>query len=328
MPENSPALRPVSRRGFVQTLGGAAALSSLGGSSLAAGMFAGPSPSSAAETAVSELYKSLSEKQLQKICFPFNHKLRNKINANWSITDPHIGSGFYTDKQRAIIERVVRGVASKDGYDRLETLMLDDSGGLENYSVAIFGEPGAGDFQFELTGRHLTLRADGNSVDKAAFGGPIVYGHSIEEPQDNLFYDQTKQANKVFECLDEGQRRKALVKTGRPNETAVQLKGENAVFQGLSIAEMSDDQKKVVHDTLSFLLAPFRQEDRDEVMQIVKESGGVEQMSMAFYQQGDLLSDKIWDCWRVEGPSFVWHFRGAPHVHAYINIGHKAKANA
>jgi hypothetical protein len=26
----------------------------------------------------------------------------------------------------------------------------------------------------------------------------------------------------------------------------------------------------------------------------------------------------------VEGPSFVWHFRGAPHVHAYINIATKA----
>jgi len=44
---------------------------------------------------------------------------------------------------------------------------------------------------------------------------------------------------------------------------------------------------------------------------------------MAFYEKGDLESDKVWDIWRVEGPSFVWHFRGAPHVHAYINIGHR-----
>jgi len=41
---------------------------------------------------------------------------------------------------------------------------------------------------------------------------------------------------------------------------------------------------------------------------------------MAFYQQDDLDNDKVWDIWRVEGPSFVWHFRGAPHVHSYINI--------
>jgi len=47
--------------------------------------------------------------------------------------------------------------------------MHDDSGGIEDYSVAIFGTPGSDKFQWELTGRHLTLRADGNSVDKAAF---------------------------------------------------------------------------------------------------------------------------------------------------------------
>ena len=33
---------------------------------------------------------------------------------------------------------------------------------------------------------------------------------------------------------------------------------------------------------------------------------------------------KIWDIWRLEGPNFVWHFRGAPHVHAYVNISQKS----
>ena len=73
--------------------------------------------------------------------------------------------------------------------------------------------------------------------------------------------------------------------------------------------------------TIQVLLAPYRAEDVDEVMEILKATGGVEKLHMAFYQQGDLQSDKVWDIWRVEGPSFVWHFRGAPHVHAYINIG-------
>ena len=71
------------------------------------------------------------------------------------------------------------------------------------------------------------------------------------------------------------------------------------------------------------LLAPYRQEDVDEVFEILKASGGVEKLHLAFYQEGDLQDDKTWDIWRVEGPSFVWHFRGAPHVHAYINIAMK-----
>ena len=201
--------------------------------------------------------------------------------------------------------------------------MNDDAGGMHSYSIAIFGEPGSSEFEFELTGRHLTLRADGNSVDKAAFGGPIVYGHGIEEPADNLYFSQTKQTNEVFKALDADQMAKALVKSTPPKETAVAIKGEAGRFEGIAVSELKDDQKQLVEKTLGVLLSPYRQEDRDEVMEIVKESGGMDKLHMAFYQQGDLQSDKVWDMWRVEGPSFVWHFRGAPHVHAYINIGHK-----
>lgn len=322
---NQPSNRqqPVNRRGFVKAVGGASALAAISGGSLTAGLFAGPSPSSAAETAVTEFYKSLSETQLPQICFPFNHDLRNKINANWHITKPEIGDDFYTDKQRQLIDQVVRGMTSEDGYQTIKHQMADDAGSIGSYSVAVFGEPGKGDFEFELTGRHLTLRADGNSVDKAAFGGPIVYGHGIEDPQENLYHGQTKQTNKVFQALDADQAAKALVKTDIPKETAVQIQGEGGSFPGIAVGELSADQQKLVEETLSVLLAPYRTEDREEVMQIVSESGGLEKLHMAFFQKGDLESDKVWDVWRVEGPAFVWHFRGAPHVHAYINIGHK-----
>ena len=47
-------------------------------------------------------------------------------------------------------------------------------------SVAIFGEPGSGKFQFVLTGRHCTRRCDGDSVEGAAFGGPLFYGHAAK----------------------------------------------------------------------------------------------------------------------------------------------------
>jgi hypothetical protein len=28
----------------------------------------------------------------------------------------------------------------------------------------------------------------------------------------------------------------------------------------------------------------------------------------------------VWDVWRIEGPSFVWHYRGNPHVHVWVNV--------
>ncbi|MEZ6125872.1 MAG: DUF3500 domain-containing protein [Planctomycetaceae bacterium] len=311
------------RRRFLKAAGGLAALSALPTGSLQASLFAGPTPTSAAETAVTEFYATLTDEQRKTVCFGFDHDLRKKINANWHITKPEIGDSFYTDQQRTLIDRIVRGVTSSDGYETLQHQMADDAGGMKSYSVAIFGEPGSGAFEFELTGRHLTLRADGNSVDKAAFGGPIVYGHGIEEPEDNLFYSQTLQTNEVFKALDAAQAEKALVKSKAPNEAAVQIQGDGGQFPGIRVSELKDDQKQLVEKTLSVLLAPYREEDRSEVMQIVAEGGGLDQLHMAFYQQGDLKSDRTWDIWRVEGPSFVWHFRGAPHVHAYINIGHR-----
>ena len=183
-----------------------------------------------------------------------------------------------------------------------------------------FGTPGEGPFQWELTGRHLTLRADGDSVDKAAFGGGIVYGHGEEgNINDNLFYYQTKQTNEVFKALDAKQA-KAALQNEAPKESDVKLRGENAPFDGISVSELSSDQKELVEQTLKTLLGPYRKEDVKEVFSILKGRGGLDALHMAFYKQGDLGKDKEWDIWRIEGPGFVWHFRGAPHVHAYINI--------
>ena len=253
------------------------------------------------------------------LCFSFDNELRQRINANWHVTKPKIGSDFFNKGQQAIISEIVKGLTSEEGYERLKKQMDEDAGGLDEFSVAMFGEPG-GAFEWELTGRHLTLRADGNSVDKAAFGGPIIYGHGEETAKDNIYHYQTKQVNEVFKALDAKQAEKALVAKA-PAEAAVTLQGEKGTFPGIAVSELSADQKQLVTKTVQMLLAPYRQEDVDEAMELVKASGGLDKLHMAFYQQGDLGNDKVWDIWRVEGPSFVWHFRGAPHVHAYINIG-------
>ncbi len=318
---------PVNRRSFVRAVTGASALALLAGRSVNAGLFSGPSLTSASETAVSEFYKSLTDVQKKTLCFPFEHQLRHRISANWHVTEPTLGESFYTTQQREMIARIVKGLCSEEGHERMERQMNDDAGGLHEFSVAMFGEPGAGAFEFMLTGRHLTLRADGNSVDKAAFGGPIVYGHDqIEkDASKNIYFYQTQQTNNVFKSLTEEQAGKALL-TSAPKEADVQLQGAAGKFAGIKVEELNADQKTQVEKTLGVLLAPYRKEDVEEVMEILKESGGVDHLHMAFFQQEDIGGDKTWDIWRVEGPSFVWHFRGAPHVHAYINIGHVKKA--
>lgn len=311
----------LNRRSFLQHAG-TAALAGIALPSLLAGqsLRAAPSASSGAETIVGEFFKSLTDSQKKEIAFPFEHELRSKISANWRITKPAIDDKFYSSSQLDLIDKIIRQTTSEEGYERLQKQMEQDNGGIGSFSVAVFGTPGSGKFEWELTGRHLTLRADGNSVDKAAFGGPIIYGHGEEDPQENLYHYQTKQVNEVFKALDAKQAEKALLKDA-PAEAAVNIQGASGKFPGLSVSELSADQKGLVEKTLKVLFAPYRKDDVDEVFEIVKGSGGIDKLNLAFYQQGDLGNDKVWDMWRVEGPAFVWHFRGAPHVHAYINIG-------
>lgn len=318
------ALQPkplLDRRSFLQSTG-CAVIAGIAGASLSGSRaaWAAPSTESDAERRVLQLYQSLSDEQKKTLVFPFDHELRRKISANWHITKPLIHEDYFTPQQRKLIMDIVRHVTSPDGFERLQKQAEYDSGGLDRYSIALFGTPGAGPFEFELTGRHLTLRADGNSVDKAAFGGPIVYGHGEGDPNENLFHYQTKQVNEVFQALDAKQAEVALL-AEEPKETAVELQGPGKHYPGISYTALTADQKALVEKTLRVLLAPYRETDVEEVFAILKATGGLDQLHLAFYQQGDLGQDRVWDVWRVEGPSLVWHFRGAPHVHAYINVG-------
>ncbi|MFK7819229.1 MAG: DUF3500 domain-containing protein [Planctomycetaceae bacterium] len=307
----------VNRRTFLSAVGTAAVAGSVVG--LPENAFAA-TRSSSAEEVVKELHASLSDSQKKILCLPVTHKSRSRINPNWHITKPILGQDFYSKSQRELALRVVKSLCSEDGYERFQKQMDDDSGGIDDYSMAFFGEPDSGDFQWELTGRHLTLRADGDRNDRMAFGGPLVYGHGEEDkPEDNLFFYQTQQVNKVFAALDSKQRDKAMIAKS-PKETQVKLQGSGGRFGGISGADLSRDQKELLADSLKVLLKPFRAEDVQEVMWILLENGGIDSLNMAFSKQGDLNSDGIWDVWRLEGPAFVWHFRGAPHVHAYINI--------
>jgi len=316
----------LSRREFVRKLTGAAVAGSLLPlASSPRGALAGAAKSTP-ETAVKRFYDSLDETQKKVICFPFDHPLRSKINANWAITEPKIAD-FFNKEQQATLDEIVRGVLSPEGYEKMMKQMDDDDGGLDQYHVAVFGTPGSGAFEWELTGRHVTLRADGDSVANTAFGGPMIYGHGAGDSEKglpgNVFYYQTQKANEVFKALDGKQRTSALVAKA-PRENAVQVQGSSGHFPGLAVGELSRDQKGLVESVMKVILAPYRESDVEEALAILKAGGGLDGLHMAFYESDDVGKDQEWDIWRLEGPTFVWHFRGAPHVHAYVNVTKKA----
>lgn len=316
-----------NRREFLKTAGTAAiAASALPWWARAA------EPMNTPETLVKVLYDKLSDEQKSKICHAWDFQdpkrglLRTFVANNWNVNDLDINSDFYNDEQRAIIREIFTGMVQPEWVSKFDKQLEDDAGGFgEQQNIAIFGVPGTNQFELIITGRHMTLRCDGNSADHVAFGGPIFYGHAAdgfnEKPDHpgNVFWHQAVEANKLYQMLDGKQRELALVEK-LPREQAVAFRGSAGGFPGIPVSELSPDQAEHLQKVLQVLLEPYRQSDRDEVVACLKAQGGLEKCSLAFYQEGDIGNDGVWDCWRLEGPAFVWYFRGAPHVHVWVNV--------
>ncbi len=324
-----PDCDDIDRRRFLKSvaLGSVGLAATTAVPKLSSPLMATSNLSQRSETLVATLYKSLTPEQRQKVAFPFGDPLQSKIDNNWLITPEKIGE-FFTRDQQAMITEIFQGLHNPEFVDKVMYHINEDAGGLANYSVALFGEPGSGNFEFVLTGRHCTARCDGDSVEGEAFGGPIFYGHasqSFNEKPDhpkNVYWYQAQRANEVFQALDGKQRQAALL--GDPREekatATVELKKRGQKLEGLPVADMTRDQKELIEKVLHDLLLPFRESDRTKAMADIKAQGGFDELSMAFYKNLDIGNDGVWDVWQLESPSMVWYFRGAPHVHVWVDI--------
>jgi hypothetical protein len=331
-----PVEKTLSRRAFIQNaaLGAGAVIAANNGllSNLAHSSELSEAAGDQAETLVQTLYKSLSEKQRSQVAFPFDHPLRSEIENNWSITEPRLDT-FYTPDQQAMVQEIFMKLHSEEYAPQVLRQVKEDSGkrGFGECSIAMFGEPGTGKFEFVLTGRHVTRRCDGDSLGGTAFGGPIFYGHaaqSFDESPDhpgNVYWYQAVKANEVFQMLDRKQREIALLDRPRREQgkKTVELTGKQKNLPGIRASDLTCDQKDKLRETIADVLAPFRAPDVAEAMSLI-ESAGFDHLHTAFYKFRDLGDDSIWDIWQIEGPSMIMFFRGAPHVHAWIHIKDQA----
>ena len=182
-------------------------------------------------------------------------------------------------------------------YDQVDHDNQESGNGFTSCSVALFGEPDKtgdaekGKFEFVFTGRHVTRRCDGNSVEGAAFGGPIFYGHAAErfnEKADHPGNVYWYQANAGQRGLQGARRQAARGRAARADPRkeqaakTVALSGKKEGLSGLRIGEMTHDQRDLVRKVLADLLAPFRKADADEAMKLI-EAGGFDDLHMAFY---------------------------------------------
>lgn len=312
----------LSRRKFVATTASASAIA-LASTSLQAKPQSEKKPT--AETLVQSLYKSLDDKQREAICLPFDHPLRSKVNNNWHINKTRLNQ--FTDDQQAMVREIFLKLHSPE-YAQKVFDQVDGDSGFGKGSFALFGKPGSGKFEFVFTGRHCTRRCDGDSVEGAAFGGPIFYGHAAkgfyEKPEHpgNAYWFQAKRANELFQALDGKQRKVALLdkrSRGERGNKTIETKGTVKGLEGIPASDFSGDQKDLFRKVLADLLAPFRQQDSTEAMKLI-EANDIDKLHLSYYKKENIGEDEVWDVWQVEGPKMVWYFRGKPHVHVWANI--------
>ena len=199
--------------------------------------------------------------------------------------------------------------------------------GAQDQSIAIFGKPGDGKFEFVMTGRHMTLRADGNSTEHVAFGGPIFYGHAasgfnekVRPPRQRLL----AAGRDGQQGLPDARRQAAGAGPGGASaaeESAVGFQGAKGTFPGLAGRRAGRRAEEgAAKGAGRCWSSRSARRTRTRRWRASRSRAAWTSASLTFYKEGDLGDDGEWDNWRLEGPSFVWYFRGTPHVHVWVNV--------
>jgi hypothetical protein len=335
-----PQPEPVDRRNFLRVGAAGAAAAALVGAAGVSAVNAAPAAEKSekrkakpAEDLVRELYASLKDEQKKKVVLAYDDGGKGLPTRMHMVNVPlkgiRIGDN-YTKPQQELIEKIVKAMSSgDDGYHQISREgTWDGSRAFTGCGAVIFGNPTKDEYAFVFSGHHLTIRCDGNFSDGVGFGGPMYYGHTpYGYSADNCFYYQTKAVVKLYKALSGKQQTQATVKQREKGEAkelkdSVKLRKEDKC-RGIPAGELTKDQLALAEEVMRAVLKPFRGEDVDEVMAIVKKNGGMEKIRFGFYPDGATNPKAPWHFWRLEGPGFVWNYRVLDHVHTYVNISSK-----
>jgi hypothetical protein len=328
---------PLDRRDFIRVVGTTATVAAVGLTPLQKARAARAEKQAQAEALVFELYQTLSPEQKKKLTRPWDHKpsatdkVTSRLATGNAAVDKLMIGLEYNKKQIELLDKIFRAIANgEEGYKRLSRNgKFDNSGDFESISAIIYGEAVEGKkFSLVFTGHHLTVRCDGNSEEATAFGGPLYYGHSPSGfATTNVFYHQTKAAMELFNALDKSAKEVALItdekKKWRDEHGGIKVPKKGDPVPGLYFKDMTPTQKELTEKLMKELISPYRKEDGDEVMELIKATGGMEKIAMAFYTEGRVSEKEPWTYWRLEGPGFVWSFRALPHIHTFVHVNSK-----
>jgi hypothetical protein len=323
-PFNLPAGKLFSRRDVLRVLGSSAVFAALPSVPAA-------SPASGKDSLAMQFYQSLTEEQRAKIVLPRDHARRGYVSNWWYVCPEQRLHTFYTREQQDLVRQIFESLHHPDYRAKMNWQVEKDlMGDINNTpSVGFFGTPKDGDFEFIYTGHHVTRRCFVHSDHGHGFGGrPIFYGNfakAFRESKDhegNPFWYQGLIFNEFYSALDGRQRAKILVarepRSEKPSEVIAKRKTD---LPGLATADLSRDQQAKLLTTMRRMLACFRPTDVEATLRAIEGKGILGRLFVSCYGGVyDIGGDKVWDTWQIEGPEFVWYFRGYPHIHGYFHL--------
>jgi hypothetical protein len=107
---------------------------------------------------------------------------------------------------------------------------------------------------------------------------------------------------------------------GIRREADIRFRPDKAARLGIPVGELNSGQQRAVQTVLRSLVDPYQPALQQQVFDCLEKQGGIAALHLAYYQMLDMGDDDVYDNWRIEGPSFAWWFRGAPHAHIYIHV--------
>jgi hypothetical protein len=269
-----------------------------------------------------ELYASLDTEQRADACVPYDHPLRQYHNRGVWGGGRDILFGF-TRRQRQLLTDLMHAGLSPNGRSRVPEQDFTYWSGVHAMRALICGDPASPPYQIVLTGAHVNLRLGGRSREGAAFGGPQVYGDQRGNGQaglpGNTYRDQFLLGHEIFRNLDASQKALALLEA-EPVQTSLELQGRGGSFPGIAVSQLDPENRSRAHMLVDRIFATYPPGDVAYARACLEANGGVDGLSLSYYERGGDGRIAEAQVFRLEGPGAVLFFRGYPHVHAFINV--------
>jgi hypothetical protein len=266
---------------------------------------------------------SLDASDRKRASVAYDHPLRQYHNRGvW-------GGGLWVNpvnlgwEQRRILTDLLYAGLSEAGRQRVPNEYYSKWPGVHSMHVLLCGDPRSLPYQLILTGAHLNLRIGGTSREGAAFGGPLVYGDqrgdAVPGLPGNLYRFQFEIAQRLFRSLRPEEQRLVRNKTS-PIQTDIQVQGRDGSFSGLEIARLKNESRAIARELVDAMLSTYPAADVAYAWECLEHNGGFERLFLSYYEDSAIDGSNELQSFRLEGPAAVLYFRGAPHVHAFINI--------